>query len=72
MFSLDTPVSSTNKTDNHDIIVTKIFLKVVLNTITLQYLYIVGKYKISLCELQKQVENEPLSYCSGLFRSGCK
>jgi hypothetical protein len=32
-FSLGTPVSSTNKTDLHDI--TKIFLKVVLNTITL-------------------------------------
>jgi hypothetical protein len=30
-FSLDTPVSSTNKTDRHDII--KILLKVALNTI---------------------------------------
>ena len=32
-FSHGTPVSSTNKTDRHDI--TDIFLKVVLNTITL-------------------------------------
>jgi hypothetical protein len=32
-FSLDTPVSSTNKTDHHDI--NEILLKVVLNTITL-------------------------------------
>jgi hypothetical protein len=32
-FSLVTPVSSTNKTDNHNI--TEILLKVVLNTITL-------------------------------------
>ena len=31
-FSLGTPVSSTNKTDNHDII--EIFLKMALNTIT--------------------------------------
>jgi hypothetical protein len=31
-FSLDTPVSSTNKTDGHDI--TEILLKVALNTIT--------------------------------------
>ena len=30
-FSLDTPVSSTNKTDHHDI--TEILLKVALNTI---------------------------------------
>ena len=33
MFSPGTPVSSTNKTDRHDI--TKILLKVALNTITL-------------------------------------
>jgi hypothetical protein len=32
-FSQSTPVSSTNKTDHHDI--TEILLKVVLNTITL-------------------------------------
>jgi hypothetical protein len=32
-FSLDTPVSSTNKTDRHHI--TEILLKVALNTITL-------------------------------------
>jgi hypothetical protein len=32
-FSLGTPVSSTNKTDRHDI--TEILLKVALNTITL-------------------------------------
>jgi hypothetical protein len=32
-FSLDTPVSSTNKTDHHDI--TEILFKVALNTITL-------------------------------------
>jgi hypothetical protein len=32
-FSLDTPASSTNKTDHHDI--NEILLKVVLNTITL-------------------------------------
>jgi len=32
-FSLDIPVSSTNKTDRHDI--TQILLKVALNTITL-------------------------------------
>jgi hypothetical protein len=32
-FSPDTPVSSTNKTDRHDI--TEILLKVALNTITL-------------------------------------
>ena len=36
-FSLGTPVSSTNKTDRHDIYknVTEILLKVALNTITL-------------------------------------
>jgi hypothetical protein len=34
-FSLGTPVSSTNKTDRHDI--TEILLKVALNTITLTY-----------------------------------
>jgi hypothetical protein len=33
LFSPDTPVSSTNKTDHHDI--TEILLKVALNTITL-------------------------------------
>jgi hypothetical protein len=33
LFSLGTPVSSTNKTDHHDI--TEILLKVALNTITL-------------------------------------
>jgi hypothetical protein len=33
-FSLGTPVSSTNKTDQHDI--TEILLKVVLNTISLK------------------------------------
>ena len=33
--SLDTPVSSTNKTDRHDI--TEILLKVALNTITLTF-----------------------------------
>ena len=32
-FSMGTPVSSTNKTDRHDI--TEIFLKVALNTLTL-------------------------------------
>jgi hypothetical protein len=31
LFSLDTPVSSTNKTDRHDI--TEILLKMALNTI---------------------------------------
>ena len=34
-FSLGTPVSSTNKTDHHDI--TEILLKVALNTITLLF-----------------------------------
>jgi hypothetical protein len=38
-FSSGTPVSSTNKTDNHDI--TEILLKVALNTITLT----IGVYK---------------------------
>ena len=33
MFSVDTPVSSTNKTDHHDI--AEILLKVALNTIDL-------------------------------------
>jgi hypothetical protein len=37
-FSLDTPVSSINKTDRHDI--TKILLKVALNTITTLWSYI--------------------------------
>ena len=32
-FSPGTPVSSTNKTDDHDILVTEILLKVALNTI---------------------------------------
>jgi Ras-related protein Rab-21 len=36
-FSLGTPVSSTNKTDLHDIIITDILLKVVVNTINLTY-----------------------------------
>jgi hypothetical protein len=36
-----TPVSSTNKTDCHDI--TEILLKVVLNTITLSLTYIIGE-----------------------------
>jgi len=35
-FSQGTPVSSTSKTDHHDI--TEILLKVALNTITLVYL----------------------------------
>jgi hypothetical protein len=35
-FSLGIPVSSTNKTDHHDI--TEILLKVALNTITLHHL----------------------------------
>ena len=34
-FSPGTPVSSTNKTDHHDILVTEILLKMALNTITL-------------------------------------
>jgi hypothetical protein len=33
-FSLDTPISSTNKNDRHNILVTKILLKVALNTIS--------------------------------------
>ena len=37
-FSLGTPVSSTNKTDRHDI--AEILLKVALNTITLPFFYI--------------------------------
>ena len=37
-FSPGTPVSSTNKTDRHDI--TEILLKVAFNTITLYYIYI--------------------------------
>jgi hypothetical protein len=36
-FSLGNPVSSTNKTDHHDI--TDILLKVALNTITLTLIY---------------------------------
>ena len=35
IYSLGTPVSSTNKTDRHD--VTEIFMKVALNTISQQY-----------------------------------
>jgi hypothetical protein len=38
VFSLSTPVSSTNKTDHHDI--TEILLKVALNTTTLTLLFI--------------------------------
>jgi hypothetical protein len=49
-FSTGTPVSSTNKTDHHDM--TEILLKVVLNTISLtlslefsdNLLYVVNKY----------------------------
>jgi hypothetical protein len=37
-FSLDTPVSSTNKTDRHHI--TEILLKMALNTITLTPLWV--------------------------------
>ena len=40
-FSLATPVSSTNKTDHHDLI--EILLKVALNTITLTLLMICFK-----------------------------
>ena len=40
-FSLGTPVSSTNKTDRHD--VTKILLKVVLSTITLTLYIVIAK-----------------------------
>ena len=50
-FSPGTPVSSTNKTDHHDI--TEILLNVALNTINLKtYLIFVGsmKYKISIVE----------------------
>jgi hypothetical protein len=32
-FSLDTPISSTNKTDRHDIYITDILLKVALSPI---------------------------------------
>ena len=39
VISLGTPVSSTNKTDNSNIHVTEILLKVVLNTIALTLLY---------------------------------
>jgi hypothetical protein len=46
-FSLGTPVSSSNKTDRHDI--TKILLKVTLNTIALAY----SNYSES--ELLKQI-----------------
>jgi hypothetical protein len=46
-FSPGTPVSSTNKTDCHDI--TEILLEVALNTINLtKYMYIVSEYKIKL------------------------
>jgi hypothetical protein len=50
-FSPGTPVSSTNKTDSHDI--TELLLKVVLNTITLSQMLIFFHYdcKISLQSL---------------------
>jgi hypothetical protein len=35
VFSVGTPVSSTNKIDHHDILVTEILLKMALNTIAL-------------------------------------
>jgi len=41
-FSSDTPVSSTNKTDHHDI--AEILLKVALNTITLTPMIIIRIY----------------------------
>jgi hypothetical protein len=41
-FSLATPVSSTNKTDRHNI--TKILLKVALNTITLTQILFIETY----------------------------
>jgi len=44
-FSPGTPVSSTNKTDHHDI--TEILLKVVLNTISLNQTYVMMKDKSS-------------------------
>ena len=36
-FSLGPPVSSTNKVDRHDILVTELLLKVALNTITISF-----------------------------------
>jgi hypothetical protein len=41
-FSLGTPVSSTNKTDHHDI--SEILLKVALNTIALTLASIITKF----------------------------
>jgi hypothetical protein len=45
-FSLDTPVSSNNKTDDHDI--TEMLLKVSLKTITLIILYQLFTSRLSL------------------------
>ena len=54
-FSLDTPISSTNKTDRHDI--PEILLKVALNTITLTLLLtdIVCLYKCEYCKRKSYV-----------------
>jgi len=47
-FSSGTPVSSTNKTDRHDI--AEILLKVVLNTITLTHSLHVKQFKDKVCQ----------------------
>ena len=49
-FSLGIPISSTNKTDRHDI--TEILLKVALNTITLQPNFIVENEGMFILHLQ--------------------
>jgi hypothetical protein len=67
-FSLGTPVSSTNKTDRHDI--TEILLKVVLNTVNLTHQ---SKYKIntiislSQCCFSSQSWTEPLWFIKYIF-----
>ena len=57
-FSPDTPVSSTNKTDRHDI--TEILLKLALSTITPNH-SIDFKYALSLCRVYTS-QNNYVSY----------
>jgi len=59
-FSQDTPVSSTNKTDRHDI--TEILLKVALNTISHNITDIVTLYVNMLLKI--------LQFCAGLLPEG--
>ena len=53
-FTLGAPVSSTNKSDRHDI--TEILLKVALNTITLTLLELIMKSKINRYKARKTLK----------------